>query len=166
MDALTPKGSDLFNSPLEAGIRAVTVLEMVRPLEMDLAEMVLLDHVLVHSADLGGPPSLHPDVPGRKGELLVRRSLVEASLNLMQRFHLIDRRVSDDGLAYRATDEAAAYVELLESDYSERLKTCAGWVRDEIGVGGKQAFLERVRSQLGEWTAAFIHPGSSAEGAV
>ena len=163
MDAVSPKDSDLFNSPLEAGIRAVTVLEMLRPLELDLAEMVLLDHVLVHSGDLGGPPSLHPDLPGRKGELLVRRRLVEASLNLMQRFHLVGRRVSDDGLTYHATDEAAGYVELLESAYSERLKTCASWVRDEMGARGKEVFLERVRSQLGEWTAAFVQSTSTGE---
>jgi hypothetical protein len=52
-------GSDfggLFNSRLEAGIRAVVVLEYLRPETLDLAEMVLFDHVVVHTADLGGPP--------------------------------------------------------------------------------------------------------------
>lgn len=52
-------GSDfggLFNSRLEAGIRAVVVLEYLRPETLDLAEMILFDHVVVHTADLGGPP--------------------------------------------------------------------------------------------------------------
>ena len=88
----------LFNSALEAGIRAVIVLEHMRPEALDLAEMVLFDHVVVHTADLGGPPSLHPEVPGRKGELLVRRRLVEASLELMQRCHLIDQESADEGI--------------------------------------------------------------------
>lgn len=162
MDTLTPRSTDLFNSPLEAGIRAVTVLEMLRPAEMDLSDMVLLDHVVVHSGDMNGPASLHPDLPGRKGELLVRRRLVEDSLNLMRRFHLIELRVSDDGLTYRATDEAAGYVELLESEYSIRLKVAARWIADEIGVRGKNGFLNTVRRQLGEWATAFIDPTDAA----
>lgn len=156
MDELRPRASDLFNSPLEAGIRAVTVLEKVRPIALDLAEMVLLDHAVVHSADLNGPPSLHPELPGRKGELLVRRRLIEASLNLMRGFHLVDLTVSDAGLFYRASEEAAGYVELLESEYSERLKTCAAWIADEIGTKGKDAFLGEIRTRLGDWTSAFI----------
>ena len=36
---------DLFNSRLEAGIRAVVVLELLRPETADLSEMVLFDHV-------------------------------------------------------------------------------------------------------------------------
>jgi hypothetical protein len=62
MDSVKEDFGKLFNSPLEAGIRAVVVLEKLRPEAADLAEMVLLDHVVVHTADLGGPPSLHPDV--------------------------------------------------------------------------------------------------------
>ncbi len=125
MDAVGEDFGKLFNSPLEAGIRAVVVLEKLRPESIDLAEMVLFDHVVVHTADLGGPPSLHPDLPGRKGELLVRRRLIEKILDLMRRCHLVDQEVTEDGVTYRASDEAASYVELLETTYSERLKDCA-----------------------------------------
>ncbi len=120
MDSLSGPFGELYNSPLEAGIRAVVVLEHLRPQKVDLAEMVLFDHVVVHTADLGGPPSLHPDLPGRKGELLVRRRLVEKSLDLMRRCHLIDQESADEGFLFVASDEAAAYVEVLESPYSER----------------------------------------------
>jgi hypothetical protein len=62
MDALTrDEFGDLFNSRLEAGIRAVVVLESLRPETADLTEMVLFDHVVVHTGDLGGPASLHVD---------------------------------------------------------------------------------------------------------
>jgi hypothetical protein len=148
----------LFNSPLEAGIRAVTILEAVRPLSLDLADLVVLDHAVVHSGDLDGPPSLHPAVPGRKGELLVRRTLVEDSLGLMRRFHMILICASDEGLEYRASDEAAAYVELLESAYSERLKAAAGWIAREISLKGKASFLSELRTKLDTWTTAFIGP--------
>jgi hypothetical protein len=145
----------LFNSPLEAGIRAVVVLEHLRPEALDLADMVLFDHVVVHTADLGGPPSLHPDVPGRKGELLVRRRLIEASLKLMQRCHLVDQESAAEGIIYRASEEAAAYVELLETEYSVQMKTCARWVAQQVKTHTKAQFKRLVREHIGNWTEAF-----------
>lgn len=156
MDAVS--GSDfggLFNSPLEAGIRAVVVLEHLRPEMLDLAEIVLFDHVVVHTADLGGPPSLHTEVPGRKGELLVRRRLIEASLQLMQRCHLVDQESAEEGIVYRASEEAAAYVELLETPYSVQMKACARWLADQVKTHSKAQFKRLVREQIGDWTDAF-----------
>ena len=145
----------LFNSPLEAGIRAVVVLEHLRPERVDLSEMVLLDHVVVHTADVGGPPSHHPEVPGRKGELLVRRRLVERSLDLMRRCHLVCQDSVPQGILYRASDEAASYVELLETPYSERLKACARWIACEIRLTDKASFKARMRDHIGDWNEAF-----------
>jgi hypothetical protein len=145
----------LFNSPLEAGIRAVVVLEHLRPETLDLAEMVLFDHVVVHTADLGGPPSLHPEVPGRKGELLVRRRLVESSLQLMRRCHLVDQASAEEGIVYRASEEAAAYVELHETDYSMQMKVRARWVAEQVKIHSKAQFKRLVRERIGDWTDAF-----------
>jgi hypothetical protein len=145
----------LYNSKLEAGIRAVVVLEELRPETVDLAEMVLFDYVVVHTADLGGPPSLHAELPGRKGELLVRRRLIEASLELMRRCHLVEQESLDEGFVYRASDDAAPYVDLLETSYSSRLKDCAVWVGKEVRGRGKAGFKAFVREQIGDWSEAF-----------
>ena len=94
---------------------------------------------------LAAPPSLHPEVPGRKGELLVRRRLIEASLQLMQRCHLVDQESAEEGIVYRASEEAAAYVELLETDYSVQMKACARWLAEQV----KKCAKERSRSRAG-----------------
>jgi hypothetical protein len=145
----------LFNSKLEAGIRAVVVLEALRPETADLSEMVLFDHVVVHTEDLGGPPSLHVGVPTRKGELLVRRRLVETSLELMRRCHLVDQDAAENGLVWCASDDAASYVELLESAYSVRLKACAAWIGDEVRARTKAGFTAFARERVGAWNEAF-----------
>lgn len=150
----------VYNSPLETGIRAVVVLEHLRPVRVDLAEMVLFDHVVVHTGDHGGPPSLHTDLPDRKGELLVRRRLVEHGLRLMQRCHLVAAACEDDGISYHATDEAAAYLELLETPYSEHLKVCSSWIGDEVRRYSKAAFKERLRARISDWADSF----STADG--
>jgi hypothetical protein len=156
MDSIEPdEFGDLFNSRLEAGIRSVVVLESLRPETADLSEMVLFDYIVVHTSDLGGPPSLHADLPDRKGELLVRRRLVEAGLHLMHRCHLVEQESVQDGLAWRASDDAASYVELLETAYSIRLRTCAAWLCREVRARTKAGFKAFVRQELGEWHEAF-----------
>jgi hypothetical protein len=162
MDAVkTTDFGELYNSTLEAGIRAVIVLEQLRPETVDLAEMVLLDHVVVHTADVGGPASLHAAVPARKGELLVRRRLVEQSLELMRRCHLVEQQAREDGLVWCASDEAASYVELLQTSYSIQLKSCASWLSTEIRRRGKNGFKAFVRGRIGEWTEAFGPSGEA-----
>ncbi|MBY3029451.1 hypothetical protein E0H51_31550 [Rhizobium leguminosarum bv. viciae] len=151
------KFPELYNSPLEAGIRAVVVLERLWPATADLGEMVLFDHVVVHAMDVGGPISLHASVPGRKGELLVRRGIVEAGLDMMRRCHLVEKIADDDGFAWRASEEANSYVELLESDYSEDLKNCAGWLAGKVRELSKTGFRTLVVEHIGEWTENFSH---------
>src|SRR5215208_3367302 len=100
----------LFNSTFETGVRAVVLLEAAYPRAFDLAWLTWLDHLVVHTGDIGGPESLHPDVPERTGELLVRRRLVEQSISEMRRLHLIDANISSEGISYAASDEASAFV--------------------------------------------------------
>ncbi|MER8638781.1 ABC-three component system middle component 2 [Mesorhizobium sp. M1365] len=154
--------SDLYHTPLEAGIRAVVVLEHLRPMTADLSEVVLYDHVVVHASDVGGPMSLHAAVSSRKGELLVRRGIVEAGLDLMRKCHLLEKVADDEGFAWRASEEAASYVELLESPYSEDLKICASWVAGQVRELSKAGFRSMVVGNIGEWTDSFGHGNSQA----
>ena len=69
----------LFNSALETGVRALVFLNAAFPRVFDLSQLTWFDHLVVHTADVGGPKSLHPDLPQRielcpkVGEGLIRR---------------------------------------------------------------------------------------------
>src|SRR5258708_23016239 len=52
-----------FNGPLEAGIRAVSILAAAFPQTYDLQRLVALDYLLVHTGDINGPDNLHPPTP-------------------------------------------------------------------------------------------------------
>ena len=63
-----------LNSPLEVGIRTLVLLTETFPSRLDTAELVYLDHVMLHSGDLaGGPDSLHPDLPIGHGSCVLTR---------------------------------------------------------------------------------------------
>ncbi len=147
-----------FNSTLETGIRALVVLEAFHPRRCDLLEMTWLDHLVVHTGDLGGedvPQSLHPDLPNRAGELLVRRQLVEKSLRLMQKVHLVEVFETEEGIAFGASDDAPSYLDLLQAPYSVALKQRARWMADRFAGMATGEMRVLIEGRIGRWTADF-----------
>lgn len=145
----------LFNSPLETGVRSVVLLDTAYPHGFDLTRLTWLDHLVVHTADIDGPESLHPNVPHRNGELLVRRSLVEEGLALMRRMHLIEAKFTADGIVYVACDQAGPFVRLIRSQYGRALKERASWLLDYVGERGFEHLHEVIATKIGRWAIEF-----------
>lgn len=147
-----------FNSTLETGIRALVVLEAFHPRRCDLLEMTWLDHLVVHTGDLDdpdAPSSLHPDLPNRAAELVVRRPLVESSLRLMQQLHLVDVFENEDGITFGASDDAPIYLDLLQAPYSVALKERAQWMAGRFANEPAAAMRRKMEQRIGRWTADF-----------
>ncbi len=158
MNALNRETGSLFNSPLESAIRSVVLLNALFPLKVDLSELTWLNYLLVHSADAYGPPSLHPDIPQRSGELKVNRKTVELGLTVLRRMHYADLVVDDAGMRYEATEYAAAFVELLRASYTESMKERAAWIAEQVRERGLADLEEVLRASVGRWTTEFGQP--------
>lgn len=151
-------GTHPFNSTLETGIRALVVLEAFYPRRCDLLEMTWLDHLVVHTGDFDGqdvPESLHPDLPNRAGELLVRRQLVEKSLRLMQQVHLVEVFETEDGISFAASEDAPSYLDLLQAPYSMALKQRAKWMANRFAGMQTAEIRALIEGRIGRWTADF-----------
>ncbi|MCB4806089.1 hypothetical protein QO001_003892 [Methylobacterium brachiatum] len=153
--------ADPFDSPLETGLRALVVLEAMHPRACDLTEMTWYDHLVVNTADIEGgdgtegPESLHPPLPGRHDGLTVRRNVVEESLLLMHRVHLVDVRHEKDGIRYAASDDAPSFLDALQAPYTVRLKDRARWLA-EIFAGMSAAEIAAVVDRhVGLWAVQF-----------
>jgi hypothetical protein len=146
----------LFNSALETGVRAVVILDAIHPRAFDIAHLAWCDHLVVHTEDIGGPPSLHPDIPQRTGELLVRRRLVEDGVNLMRRLHMIDVDVGENGIRFIASEEASSFVEALRTDYAVTLKDRAGWLADYLLEKSDADLAQIISDRIGRWTVEFL----------
>lgn len=120
-----------LNSPLEIGVRALVLLSESHPDPLDLAELALLDHAALHSGEFDGPPSLHPDLPARWGELGLKRVVLEQALLVLIRAGLAELETAGTGLVYRATERGPAFVDVLEAPYVLRLRERAGWAVHE-----------------------------------
>lgn len=152
----------LFNSPFEAGVRSIVILNAIYPAKCDLSNLVWLDHFVVHTEDLGGPESLHLDIPQCSGELIVRRQIIVNGIEIMQRFKCLEIVAEESGILYRSTDEAFSLVGLLRTDYFKKLKIRADWINENIFVSKKINLEEVVREKIGRWNIEFedsVKPG-------
>ncbi len=149
------RGPATFNGPLEAGVRMVAILAAAHPKSFDLQRLVAFDYLLVHTGDIGGPESLHPDVPFHSAGLLVRRRIVEQALLLMMTRDLIRREPLAEGIQFFAGENAAPFLASLRSDYLVALRERAQWLVSVLGKYTDLEFRNLMRRFSKEWIEEF-----------
>jgi hypothetical protein len=122
---------------------------------LGLRKLVVLDHLVVHTSDIDGPESLHPEEESRAAELLVRRHLVEAGLALMATRGLITRHATAKGFRYQAGEEAGTFVDLLQSTYAVDLRERADWLAEHVVPLSDDALNELVHHKIDKWAPEF-----------
>jgi hypothetical protein len=158
---MTPKTQSavperVFNSPLECGLRMLFVLHATGPTASDLQRLISYDYLLVHSGDVDKETiSLHPAVPFRGSELLVKRELVRHAMDLMFARELVEKKLSKSGITYGASPLTAAFVDLLKSDYSAELRLRAEWVAARFGSMNDHDLKTFMAENIGKWGAEF-----------
>ena len=146
----------IFNSALETGIRSACVLVADQSMKYDLQQLLAFDHLVVHTGDVNNaPPSLHPNVLQRNGELLVRRPLVEHGLLLMEHKKLVEKIITNDGFYYRSTDLASVFIESLTNNYIKELCSRALWAVTMYKDFGDNFFSEVFNTAFDRWRNEF-----------
>jgi hypothetical protein len=110
----------------------------------------------VHSGDVeDGPVSLHPALPFRGSELLVKRELVQVGLNVMFSKELLEKEFSPSGIGYRATTLTTAFLKLLTSSYASDLRIRAAWVATRFANYSDAELEIYMAANVGRWGAEF-----------
>lgn len=154
-----------LNSPLELGVRTLIILTAAFPRSLDLDRLILMDYCLLHSADLGGPISILPAVPTRNGEFGIKRSVLEHGLQVMLRARMVDLVTTADGVTYKASEEAAPFLRLIDSPLVGSLHRVAEWAVAEFSAAPSEVIRTRVRSISSQWTEEFAWEPEDEEGA-
>lgn len=147
-----------FNSPIETGVRALILLAESYPDQLDLQRLLEFDYILVHTNDVDGPPSIHPALPLRSGELLVRRQLIERGLMLMMSRGLINRHATQNGFMYQADDSAGPFLDALTAEYLDDLKDRAIWVIDRFSEMSDHDIRVMLSKVYDQWSREFQAP--------
>lgn len=144
-----------LNGPIEVGLRTLITLSANFPATLDLNRLVLFDYILLHSADLGGPESIHPAIPKRQGELGLKRFLIEHSLRVPVRAQLAKIDATADGFVYSATEEAEGFLASLTSEYASKLSERARWVAETFAELEDADVKSQLRLIFEEWAEEF-----------
>lgn len=151
----TQRHAVLFSTPLELGLRALLVLNAMRPGAADLQRLVAYDYLLVHSADAGGPASVHPSTPHRSAEILVKRDVLRAGLQLMLSRELVGVELTGEGVRYVATDLTAPFLAYLEGTYVSQLRERAAWLHDRFSTLSDSVLQSMIAENLDRWGGEF-----------
>src|SRR5690625_4594474 len=154
-----------FNSPLELGLRALTILNEADPKMLDIKRLLIYDYLIIHSSDIeGGPPSLHPSTPNRSNGILIRRKILQQGLNLMYSKSLLNIVYDNFGISYKASNLTKSFLDLFDSIYLDKLRENAQWVILNFGNSSDDELNEYVDSYLVEWGADYNYEFLVEEG--
>lgn len=145
----------LLNSPLEIGVRVLSVLAAAFPVSLDLTRLVLLDHGMLHSGLLDGPGNLHPALSSPAGGLGIKRQQIEDGLQMLVRSGLVTILPTLSGIKFQATESASGFLSLLESDYSSKLMQHAIWAVSHLDLADEELLREQMNTVLHDWSEEF-----------
>ncbi|MBB3658394.1 hypothetical protein FHX15_003641 [Rhizobium sp. BK650] len=146
----------LFNTPLEAGFRMLFILSACRPEPCDLQRLISYDYLLVHSGDVSSEhDSLHPAVPNRGSEWVVKRDVINMGLGLMFARDLVEKRLTVNGIHFAGSELTTAFVRLLTSPYAEALRVRSRWLAKTFGDYTDDALQTFMSRKVGTWGAEF-----------
>ena len=112
---------------------------------------------------INGPESLHPQIPLRSTELLVRRKLVENGLLLMMSRKLVVRQACSEGILYQAGEMAETFMLCLTSPYLLELKKRSIWVINHFGYMNYDHLKKIIREFFNHWVEEFQDVQQSLE---
>ncbi len=147
-----------FNSPLEIGLRTLFVLSAIAPKSVDLNRLVIYDYFLLNSRDFpNGPESLHPPVPHRSAQIIIKPPIMRQALVLMRSKELIDIDFSSNGIVYKANSLTHKFVELQENEYAIKLKELSKWIYLQFKSYTDKELNLFVNNNISNWGSEFIY---------
>ncbi|OYU83742.1 MAG: hypothetical protein CFE24_10060 [Flavobacterium sp. BFFFF2] len=156
MNPFEERNTTVFNSPLEVGLRVLYILNELYPKGCDLQRLVYYDYILVHSSDVpNGPQSIHPSIPHRTSEILIKRELVKKGLTLMNSKQLIKSMFDKTGILYSATELTKPFLEYNNSEYANNLISVSKWLVNKFETYSDEKLSLFIKNNMDVWGGEF-----------
>lgn len=149
---------NVFNTPLEIGLRTLFLLDSMSPNHYDLNTLVIFDYFLLNSGDFpGGPESLHPVTPHRGAQLIIKPMIMQKGLNLMISKELININFGRGGITYSSNILTKKFIEFIDTDYSKSLISICNWIKSEFSNYDIKKLELFVKNSIPDWGSEFIY---------
>ncbi|MCJ1688632.1 ABC-three component system middle component 2 [Rathayibacter sp. VKM Ac-2927] len=124
--------TEVLNGPLEIGLRLLIILDEVDARSWTVDDVLVLDHMTIHSYDFSGPASLHPAFPLRSADVGARRAAVRQGLELLAHKGLVHIELAPTGIFFTSSEQAHSVAALLESNYAHAVRSRARWLSERL----------------------------------
>lgn len=141
-----------FNSSIEIALRAMFILDAFTETQLSVQQIVHFDYLMIHSGDVdNGPSSIHPPVPNRTGEWLLRRELLETALGMLIQRELAVLVCAKDGIYFKASELTRPFIKHFSGDYSKLLQERATWLKVSFGSFSETDLASYMTKHIATW---------------
>lgn len=148
----------VFNSPLEIALRVLLIISRNGKKGLSLDRLVIYDYLILNSGDIkGAPPSLHPALPNRSTQLLVKRELIQKSLQILSSKELLSINYTREGILYCPSKLSLPFLEYFESAYFLELNERVKWVVENFKRKSNEQLDKFISLNLNKWGSEFIN---------
>jgi len=152
------RNANIFNSPLEIGFRTLFILNGISPMEVDFNRLVIYDYFLLNSNDFpNGPTSLHPPIPHRSAQIIIKPLILKDALVLMKSKELLDIVFTKTGIKYKSNDLTKKFIEFQDNEYSKKLIELSEWIKNQFGNISDAELNTLVDNNIPNWGGEFIY---------
>lgn len=146
----------LFNSPLEVALRLLVLISKTNLNNFDLDRLVIFDYFILHGNDIDiQQESLHPALPHRSSEIIVKRRLVREGMNILLSRGLVSQILHNEGIYYSANSNTKLFVDLLESNYYRKLTSVIETILSKYGNVSTSMLNSLVNENIHIWGGEF-----------
>ncbi len=153
---VSKRNVDVFNTPIEVGLRALIILNELSGKPMDLNQLVIYDYMVTHSNDVDdSTESLHPSIPSRSGEIVIKRKVMQEGINLMYSRELLDIEYTKNGVYYKANELTVYFIKHLASTYAQNVIQNAQKISEQFKRYSEMELYEYINRNISKWGSEF-----------
>lgn len=147
---------NVFNTPLEIGLRALIILNELGNEAIDLNRLIIYDYFVIHSGDFDRRlKNLHPPIPHRSGELIIKRKVMQEGIHLMYSRELLDIEYTSRGIYYKANEVTSAFTSYLNTAYALEISKHSKLVIDKFNGYADEKLNLFINENLQKWGSEF-----------
>lgn len=153
---ITNRNVTVFNTPIELGLRALIILNELSPELLDLNRLVIYDYLVTHTKDVDEEmESLHPSVPYRSGEIIIKRKVMQDGINLMYSRELLDIVYTKNGVFFKANDLSEFFINYFDSSYAREIKNYSQWLHEKFSHYSDKELNDYISDNVSKWGSEF-----------
>jgi hypothetical protein len=141
--------SKLYNTPFEASLRILLLLESANKQVFSVDMMTGIDFIAIYGKDFDLPlQNLHGDNQYKFSEWTARRDLIQKAIKHLALDQLIDVNFTKQGFTYSANDSGLKFSKCLSCDYANEYRKAVSLVHPLLTDKSELEVLRVIRKRF------------------